>query len=66
MYVNQQFAEMLGYSSNELVGTTANHLITDIESLEKVSKAILERQDKKSSHYQVLMNKKMGIGFGCT
>ncbi|HXB41546.1 MAG TPA: ATP-binding protein [Bacteroidia bacterium] len=61
MYANKAFCEQTGYEFGELKGVIARNLLTDeIESKKKVEQVIKEREDKKSSQYEILIKTKRG------
>ncbi len=58
VYANEKFCELVNYSSQELLGRTALSLISDETSRIIYEEATHERQSRKSSQYQVLVDKK--------
>lgn len=61
MYANNKFCEFVGYAFWEIKGKIASDLFVDnVEDKKLISNTLIERQEKKSSQYEVQIKTKSG------
>lgn len=60
VYTNEKFSELTMYTADELAGRELTDFIYDEASRKMLAAAKQERQNNRSGHYQLMLNKKDG------